>query len=237
MRRFYTAESVTEGHPDKLCDLIADSILDECLKQDPEAKVACEVLATKGYILIAGEITSRYEPYVFWTAKEVLEKTGYPSGEIKMEARIHHQSPDIAGAVECPWEKRNGLPKQTFGSENGAGDQGVMIGYACDETPQKMPMSAVLANRIAAELTACRKSRYIQGILPDGKAQVTVEYEDGKPVRLDSVVVSCQHEEEKDLRKLEKEIREKVLLPALRMLPPDENTRILINPSGRFVQG
>ena len=237
MRRFYTAESVTEGHPDKLCDLIADSILDECLKQDPEAKVACEVLATKGYILIAGEITSRYEPYVFWTAKEVLEKTGYPSGEIKMEARIHHQSPDIAGAVECPWEKRNGLPKQTFGSEYGAGDQGVMIGYACDETPQKMPMPAVLANRVAAELTACRKSRYIQGILPDGKAQVTVEYEDGKPVRLDSVVVSCQHEEEKDLRKLEKEIREKVLLPALRMLPPDENTRILINPSGRFVQG
>ena len=112
-----------------------------------------------------------------------------------------------------------------------------MIGYACNETPQKMPMPAVLANRITAELSACRKSRYIQGILPDGKAQVTVEYEDGKPVRLDCVVVSCQHEEEKDLRILEKEIREKVLLPALRLLPPDENTRILINPSGRFVQG
>lgn len=237
MKRFYTAESVTEGHPDKLCDLIADSILDECLKQDPEAKVACEVLATRGHILIAGEITSKYEPYVLWTAKEVLEKVGYPSGEIQMDARIHHQSPDIAGAVESPWEKRNGTLKKKFELEYGAGDQGVMIGYACEETPQKMPMSVVLANRITAELSACRKSRYIEGILPDGKAQVTVEYDNGKPIRLDSVVVSCQHEEDKDLRMLEQEIREKVLLPALRMLPPDENTRILINPSGRFVQG
>lgn len=237
MKRFYTAESVTEGHPDKLCDLIADSILDECLKQDPEAKVACEVLATRGHILIAGEITSKYEPYVFWTAKEVLEKVGYPSGEIQMDARIHHQSPDIAGALACPLEKRKRVQKPAFESEYGAGDQGVMIGYACEETPQKMPMPVVLANRITAELSACRKSRYIEGILPDGKAQVTVEYDNGKPLRLDCVVVSCQHEEEKDMRKLEKEIREKVLLPALRLLPPDENTRILINPSGRFVQG
>ncbi len=237
MKRFYTAESVTEGHPDKLCDLIADSILDECLKQDPEAKVACEVLATRGHILIAGEITSKYEPYVFWTAKEVLEKVGYPSGEIQMDARIHHQSPDIAGALACPLEKRKRVQKPAFESEYGAGDQGVMIGYACEETPQKMPMPVVLANRITAELSACRKSRYIEGILPDGKAQVTVEYDNGKPLRLDCVVVSCQHEEEKDMRKLEKEIREKVLFPALRLLPPDENTRILINPSGRFVQG
>ncbi len=237
MKRFYTAESVTEGHPDKLCDLIADSILDECLKQDPEAKVACEVLATRGHILIAGEITSKYEPYVLWTAKEVLEKVGYPSGEIHMEARIHHQSPDIAGALACPLEKRKRVQKPAFESEYGAGDQGVMIGYACEETPQKMPMPVVLANRITAELSACRKSRYIEGILPDGKAQVTVEYDNGKPIRLDCVVVSCQHEEDKDLRMLEQEIREKVLLPALRLLPPDENTRILINPSGRFVQG
>ncbi len=237
MRRLYTAESVTEGHPDKLCDLIADSILDECLKQDPEAKVACEVLATKGHILIAGEITSRYEPYVFWTAKEVLEKIGYSAGEIHMEARIHHQSPDIAGAVECPWEKRKKMPGQNPEPEYGAGDQGVMIGYACDETPQKMPMPVVLANRITAELSACRKSGYIPGILPDGKAQVTVEYENGKPLRLDCVVVSCQHEEAKNLKMLEKEIREKVLRPALRLLPPDGNARILVNPSGRFVQG
>lgn len=237
MRRLYTAESVTEGHPDKLCDLIADSILDECLKQDPEAKVACEVLATKGHILIAGEITSKYEPYVLWTAREVLEKTGYPSGEIHVEARIHHQSPDIAGAVERSWEKRKRVPGQSLESEYGAGDQGVMIGYACDETPQKMPMPVVLANRITAELSACRKSQYIQRILPDGKAQVTVEYENGNPIRLDCVVVSCQHEEEKNLKMLEKEIREKVLRPALRLLPAGEDTRILINPSGRFVHG
>ena len=119
----------------------------------------------------------------------------------------------------------------------GAGDQGVMIGYACDETKQLMPMPVVLANRIVRELSACRQSSYIQGILPDGKAQVTVEYENGKPVRLDSVVVSCQHKEEKDLKKLEAEIRKKVLLPALRPLPPDEETKIYINPSGRFVCG
>lgn len=119
----------------------------------------------------------------------------------------------------------------------GAGDQGVMIGYACDETKQLMPMPVVLANRIVRELSACRQSSYIQGILPDGKAQVTVEYENGKPVRLDSVVVSCQHTEEKDLKKLEAEIRKKVLLPALRPLPPDEETKIYINPSGRFVCG
>ena len=237
MRRFYTAESVTEGHPDKLCDLIADSILDECLKQDSEAKVACEVLATKGHILIAGEITSRYEPFIFWTAKEVLEKVGYPAGEIEMESHLHHQSPDIAGAVGNSFEKRKGLPKNRPEFEYGAGDQGIMIGYACDETPQKMPLPVVLTNRITAELSACRKSQYILGILPDGKAQVIVEYEDGRPIHLDTVVVSCQHEEDMDLKKLEKEIREKVLRPALRLLPPDEDTRILINPSGRFVVG
>lgn len=214
MRQFYTAESVTEGHPDKLCDLIADSILDECLKQDPEAKVACEVLATKGHILIAGEITSRYEPFIFWTAKEVLEKVGYPSGEIEMESHLHHQSRDIAGAVGNSLEKREGFPKNRPELEYGAGDQGVMIGYACDETTQKMPLPVVLANRITAELSACRKSQYILGILPDGKAQVTVEYENGRPIHLDTVIVSCQHEEDIDLKNLKKEIRKKVLRPA-----------------------
>ena len=185
MKRFYTAEAVTEGHPDKVCDQIADAILDECLRNDETSKVACEVLATKGNILVAVEITSRHEPDVFGVIQNVMEG----------------------------------------------------IGYACKETPQLMPMPVVLANRIVRELSACRKSSYIQGILPDGKAQVTVEYENGKPVRLDSVVVSCQHTEEKNLRKLEAEIRKKVLLPALRPLPPDEETKIYINPSGRFVCG
>lgn len=237
MKRYYTAESVTEGHPDKLCDVIADSILDECLREDPDSRVACEVLATRGNILVAGEITSTHEPYVFDIIKKVLEDTGYPPEKVQMDALIHQQSPDIAQAVACSKEKRAGLPVNQDGFDVGAGDQGVMIGYACDETPQLMPLPVVLAHRIVRELSACRRSRYIEGILPDGKAQVTVEYEDGKPVRLDSVVVSCQHMDEKPLKKLEREIKEKVLRSALRLLPPDEDTKIHINPSGRFVVG
>lgn len=237
MKRFYTAESVTEGHPDKLCDLIADSILDACLKEDENSRVACEVLATKGNIIVAGEITSRYEPQVFEIVRKVLESAGYDASGIRMDALIHKQSPDIAGAVERSRERRAGTVSVQSGLANGAGDQGIMVGYACDETPQLMPMPVVLANRIVRELSASRRSGYITGILPDGKAQVTVEYEDDRPVRLDTVVVSCQHEKEKSLRKLEHEIREKVLRPALRMLTPDEDTKILINPSGRFVCG
>ena len=237
MKRFYTAESVTEGHPDKLCDLIADSILDACLKEDENSRVACEVLATKGNIIVAGEITSRFEPQVFEIIKKVLESAGYEAEEIHMDAFIHKQSPDIAGAVERSRERRAGTVSVQSGLASGAGDQGIMIGYACDETPQLMPMPVVLANRIVRELSASRRSGYITGILPDGKAQVTVEYEDDRPARLDTVIVSCQHEKEKSLRKLEHEIREKVLRPALRMLPPDEDTKILINPSGRFVCG
>lgn len=237
MKRFYTAESVTEGHPDKLCDLIADSILDACLSQDSEARVACEVLATKGTMIAAGEITSAYEPYVPKIMKKALEDVGYSAEGIEMKALIHSQSLDIAGAVGNSKEKRTGLASGQTDWENGAGDQGVMIGYACNETSQMLPMPVVLANRIVRELSACRRSGYITGIRSDGKAQVTVEYEDGRPVRLDSVVVSCQHTAEKNLKKLEQEIRDKVLLPALRILPPDEDTQILINPSGRFVCG
>lgn len=215
MKRFYTAEAVTEGHPDKLCDLIADSILDACLREDRASKVACEVLATKGSLLVAGEITSSYEPYVFEIVRQVLEEVGYPAEGVQMDALIHQQSPDIAGAVACAKEKRAGLPAAQDGFDAGAGDQGVMIGYACNETPQLLPLPVVLANRIVRELSACRRSGYIDGILPDGKAQVTVEYEEGHPTRLDSVVVSCQHREEKTCKKLEQEIREKVLKPAL----------------------
>lgn len=270
MKRFYTAEAVTQGHPDKLCDLIADSILDACLKEDAESKVACEVLATKGNIIVAGEITSRHEPSVPAIVRKVLEDVGYSPDGIRVEVLLHRQSPDIAGAVSKSVKKDGtvsesqrrpnstepGNQREAGGtaakiqrgsggtsSENqaesgsGAGDQGVMIGYACSDTPQFMPMPAVLAQRIVRELSACRISSYIRGILPDGKAQVTVEYENGIPVRVESVVVSCQHEEEAALKKLEQEIREKVLRPALRPLPPDEDTKVFLNPSGRFVCG
>lgn len=237
MKRYYTAEAVTEGHPDKLCDQIADAILDECLKNDEASKVACEVLATKGNLFVAGEITSTHEPDVFGIVNKLLTDIGYSPDNIAIDTFVHQQSPDIAKAVAESKEKREGLSENQSDWFHGAGDQGVMIGYACDETSQLMPMPVVLANRIVRELSACRRSEYIQGILPDGKVQVTVEYEDGKPVRVDSVVVSCQHVEEKNLKKLEAEIRKKVLLPALRPLPPDEDTRIYINPSGRFVCG
>ncbi|MEF9939153.1 MAG: methionine adenosyltransferase [Clostridium sp.] len=237
MNQFYTAEAVTEGHPDKLCDLIADSILDACLKEDNESRVACEVLATRGNIIVAGEITSQYEPDVFGIVQSVLEDIGYPAEGIQLDALVHRQSPDIDRAVSCSLEMRENPQSNVSEWGSGAGDQGIMIGYACDETKEKMPMPVVLANRIVRELTACRKSEYIAGILPDGKAQVTVEYEDGKPVRVDSVVVSCQHTAEKNLKKLEQEIRNKVLAAALRPLQADEDTKILINPSGRFVCG
>lgn len=166
MKRFYTAESVTEGHPDKLCDLIADSILDECLKGDPEARVACEVFATKGTVLLAGEITSKYEPDVLAVAEDVVEKVGYQAGEILFDALIHQQSPDIAQGVQNSMESR----KQHVAGEEwkmGAGDQGVMTGYACSETKQFLPLPVVLAHRIVRELSACRISEYIRGLLPD----------------------------------------------------------------------
>lgn len=237
MKRYYTAEAVTEGHPDKLCDLIADSVLDACLKEDPESKVACEVLATKGHLIAAGEITSRHEPYVFGIMKHVLEDVGYSAEGIQMDALIHQQSPDIEQAVLCSKEARSGLLAGQEDYGEGSGDQGVMVGYACKETPQMMPMACVLAQRIVREMTAARKSGYIQGTLPDGKAQVTVEYEDHEPVRVDTVVVSCQHEEGMSLKTLERELISKVIRPALRLLPADEETKIFVNPSGRFVCG
>lgn len=236
MRRFYTAESVTEGHPDKVCDQIADTILDACLKEDPDAHVACEVLATKGTVLLAGEITSRYEPDVLGLAERVVEQIGYNPKEFLFDALIHRQSPDIAGGVQTSREKRNNPAAEEEWSM-GAGDQGIMTGYACRENPQMLPMPVLLAQRIVRELDGARKSGYIRGILPDGKAQVTVEYEDLEPVRVDTVVVSCQHTEEKSLKELEQEIRQKVLLSALRPLPADPETKIIVNPSGRFVVG
>ncbi len=219
-----------------MCDRIADTILDACLAKDPEAHVACEVLATKGTVLLAGEISSSFEPDVLSLAEEVVEQVGYDPKAFLFDALIHKQSPDIAGGVQKSREKR-GNPAADEEWSMGAGDQGIMTGYACRETPQMLPMPVVLANRIVRELDAARKSGFIKGILPDGKAQVTVEYEDHKPVRLDTVIVSCQHEEEKNLKELEREIRQKVLKPALHLLPADSDTKIIINPSGRFVVG
>ena len=238
MNQFYTAESVTEGHPDKLCDLIADSVLDECLSHDALSRVACEVLATRGQIIVAGEITSLFEPQIPAIARSVLQKVGYDPAKYAIECLVHKQSPDIAAGVDRSLERRRNPSEDQPALQLGAGDQGVMVGYACSETPQMMPLPVVLSHRLTSALTAARKTGAIQGLRPDGKAQVTVEYdEDEKPLRLDTVVLSAQHTPENPMDELCWELTDKVLAPALQALPPDEDTKILVNPSGRFVLG
>ena len=237
MRRYYTAESVTEGHPDKVCDQIADAILDECLRYDPSSRVACEVLATRGNVFVAGEISSGYEPPVFDVIRKVLEECGYCTDGIEMDTFVHQQSPDIAKAVSVSKEFRDNIGAKLRDRSRGAGDQGVMVGYACDDTPQLMPMPTVLAHRITRELSACRRSGYIKDIFSDGKAQVTVEYVDDKPVRVDTVVVSTQHDPEATQEQIRADIIEHVVKKVIDANLLDENTKYYINPTGRFVIG
>ena len=236
MNQFYTAESVTEGPPDKLCDIIADSVLDKCLAHDALSRVACEVLATKGQVIVAGEITSLFEPDIPSIVHSVFRKAGYDPARFSVQCLLHRQSPDIAAGVDCSLERRRNPSKDQPALQLGAGDQGVMVGYACSETPQKMSLPVVLAHRLTSALAAARKTGMMRGLRPDGKAQVTVEYgEDGKPLRLDTVVLSAQHSPNKPTDELCWELTDKVLAPALQALPPDEDTKILLNPSGRFV--
>ncbi len=223
-RRILTAESVTEGHPDKVCDAIADQVLDACLAEDPGARVACEVLATAGKITVAGEITAKTMPDISAIVARTVREIGYPSSDYEIEVITHDQSLDIAAAVGG-------------GRQTGAGDQGVVYGYACLETDALLPLPVVLAHRITRQLANARKLGAIRGLGPDGKAQVSVEYLFGLPSRIVSVVVSCQHDEGKDLEELRREVLERVIIPALEELPPDRETEILINPGGRFVLG
>ena len=218
-----TAESVTEGHPDKLCDTIADSVLDACLGNDPASRVACEVMATAGKIIVAGEITASELPDIPAIVCRTVRETGYGS-DYEVEVITHDQSGDIAGAVESD-------------PQMGAGDQGIMYGYACGETTELLPLPVVLAHRLTLLLTNARKTGIIQGLGPDGKAQVSVEYRDGKPYRIAAVVVSCQHDEDKDLDGLRREVIRHVIVPSLRELYPDPKTGVFVNPSGRFVLG
>ena len=218
-----TAESVTEGHPDKLCDAIADSVLDACLKYDPAARVACEVMATAGKIIVAGEITAAELPDIPAIVCRTVRETGYGS-DYEVEVITHDQSGDIAGAVAQD-------------AQMGAGDQGIMYGYACRETAELLPLPVVLAHRLTLLLTNARKTGTILGLWPDGKAQVSVEYREGKPCRIAAVVVSCQHDEDKDLDGLRREIIQRIIVPGLRELPPDPKTEVFVNPSGRFVLG
>ena len=238
MNQFYTAESVTEGHPDKLCDLIADSVLDACLSHDPLSRVACEVMVSGRELIIAGEITSLWAPGIAGIARRVLAQVGYDPDRFDIQPLIRRQSPDIAAGVDHSLEERRGVSEELPTLQLGAGDQGVMVGYACDETPELLPLPVVLANRLAASLTMARKTGAVRGLLPDGKTQVTVEYdEDGNPLRLDTVVVSAQHLPDVPYDELCFQLTEHVLAQSLQTFPPDEDTKILINPAGRFVLG
>jgi len=224
VKEILTAESVTSGHPDKLSDLIADSILDACLEQDPESRVACEVLLTKGKAIVAGEITTRATVDYFDIARTVIEDVGYSTKGMDFEVHIHTQSPDIA----------QGVFKE---GEQGAGDQGIVYGYASDETLNFMPLPAELAHRLTERLEFCRVEGIIEGLLPDGKSQVSVEYEDGHFVRIASITLSCQHRKEKAVDLLRKEVKEQVVDFVFRDIPLDDEAELLINPSGIFVLG
>ena len=240
MKYLFTSESVTEGHPDKLCDYISDSVLDECLKQDKNSRVACETLASKGEVYITGEITSKANINIEQIARNTIKEIGYNNASLdidyktcKIIVNISKQSSDIAMGVDKSLEDKEG---ENIASE-GAGDQGIMFGFACDETENYMPLPIDLAHKLAKKLTEVRKSKEIKGLRPDGKVQVTVEYDDGKPIRVDTVVLSTQHVDGKDIEELRKEVKEKIIFKVIPKKLIDENTKYYINPTGRFVIG
>ena len=235
MITYKTAESVCAGHPDKLCDLIADNILDACMRKDKASRVACEVMATKGKIIVAGEITCNGKVDIRFIVRNVLREVGYNPWKFTVFVFVHHQSADIAAGVDTALEVRNGIT-DPYGSI-GAGDQGTVYGYATNETSKNLPLPLVLSHRIVKRIDDCRKGKLIKGILPDGKAQVTVEYEDGKPRRVKTIVVSVQHHKDKTQEELKADIRNNVLWQCFEDFPFDDGTEILINPSGRFVEG
>ena len=235
MTTYKTAESVCMGHPDKLCDLIADSILDACLRKDKSARVACEVMATKGKIIVAGEITCDGKVDIRWEVREVLQKVGYNPWKFTVFVFVHKQSADISAGVTTALEARNGSEERY--ASIGAGDQGTVYGYATNETREMLPLPLVLAHRICKRVDTVRKDKIVKGILPDGKAQVTVEYEDGKPKRVKTIVVSVQHEASKTQEQLYSDIKQNVLWQCFEDFPFDDDTEIFVNPSGRFVEG
>ena len=252
MRKFFTSESVTEGHPDKLCDYISDSVLDAYLEKDKNARVACETVAGKGEIVVTGEITSSANVDIEEIVRNAIKQVGYGNESIDIDPEkciIHinmsKQSPDIAMGVNKSFEAKlaelKNLVEKITNKENefseGAGDQGLMFGFACDETPNLMPMPIYLAHNLAKRLTEVRKNHTIDYLRPDGKTQVTVEYDGNTPIRVDTVVLSTQHEENVDLSVLKADIMKEVILKVIPENLLDENTKYYINPTGRFVIG
>jgi len=240
MRTVFTSESVTEGHPDKLCDQISDAVLDAILAKDPMARVACETCATTGLVQVMGEITTSTYVAMDEIARQVIRDIGYTSSDLCFDGNscavltaVHAQSPDIAMGVDNALETRG----QAVEASHGAGDQGMMFGYACNQTPELMPLPISLAHRLTRRLTEVRKNGTLPWLRPDGKSQVTVEYEDGKPVAVDTVVISAQHDEQVSRRELEYGILTEVIHKVIPQHLWKQDTKVYINPTGRFVLG
>jgi S-adenosylmethionine synthetase len=244
-RRLFTSESVTEGHPDKICDQISDSVLDAFLRSDPNARVACEVSVTTGLVLVAGEISTRSDyvdipSIVRNTIKDIgytRAKYGFDYQTCAVLTAIDEQSPDIAQGVDKALEAREGQMSEEQIEAIGAGDQGLMFGFAVNETPELMPLPISLAHKLSRRLTEVRKEGIVEYLRPDGKTQVTVEYDGDKPVRVDTIVISTQHADEISLQRIKQDMMEQVIKPVVPTNLLDENTKYFINPTGRFVIG
>ena len=241
-RRLFTSESVTEGHPDKICDQVSDGVLDAILAKDPMARVACETATTTGIVFVMGEITTSAYVDIESVVRDTLREIGYNRAKFGFDSEtcsvitsIHGQSPDIALGVDKAYEAKKGEDDSRF--DTGAGDQGMMFGFACDETEELMPMPISLAHKLTRALTEARKSGVLTYLRPDGKSQVTVEYEDDKPVRVDTVVISTQHSPDVDQETIYRDVLEHIIKKVIPAELLDEKTKYYINPTGRFVIG